>query len=150
LISFVDQATSISAHCVYENDEFEFEYGLNEKLSHKPNMDGDRGDMVAVYAVAKFKDGGYAFVVLSKSDIEKIRKRSKSPESGPWITDYEAMARKTAIKQLCKYLPLSIEVQRALVSDETTKREIKEDMVEEAIDETDWDVVEVKEEKKKK
>ncbi|MFW6121085.1 MAG: recombination protein RecT [Petrotogales bacterium] len=135
---------SISARCVHEKDEFDFEYGLNEKLVHKPNMNGDRGNLTSVYAIAKFKDGGYSMIVMSKSDVEKIRSRSKSPNNGPWVTDYEAMARKTVLKQLCKYLPLSIEVQRGLVADESTKKEISEDMVEESFDETDWtDVTEV-------
>jgi recombination protein RecT len=53
------------------------------------------------------------------------------------------MARKTVLKQLCKYLPLSIEVQRGLVADESTKKEISEDMVEESFDETDWTEVTV-------
>lgn len=129
---------SISSRCVFENDEFDFEYGLNEKLVHKPNLNGDRGDFLAVYATAKHKDGGYSMIVMSKSDVEKIRSRSKTPNNGPWVTDYEAMARKTAIKQLCKYLPLSIEVQRGLVADETTKKEISEDMIGDSVDETDW------------
>lgn len=134
---------SISARCVYENDEFDFEYGLNEKLIHKPNMSGDRGDFTSVYAIAKFKNAGYSMIVMSKSDVEKIRSRSKSSNTGPWVTDYEAMARKTVLKQLCKYLPLSIEVQRGLVADESTKKEISEDMIEESIDETDWTEVTV-------
>ena len=41
------EITSISAHTVHENDEFEFEYGLNEKLRHIPNMSGDRGEITA-------------------------------------------------------------------------------------------------------
>ena len=132
------EIASISAHVVYTNDEFEFEYGFNEKLRHVPNMNGDRGEFRAVYAIATFKDGERSSIVMTRSDVEKIRKRSKSPNNGPWVTDFDAMARKTAIKQLCKYLPVSIEIQKAIVADETTKREIKEDMVEEVPDDTDW------------
>ncbi|WP_081895127.1 recombination protein RecT [Mesoaciditoga lauensis] len=135
------EITSISAHTVHENDEFEFEYGLAEKLRHIPNISQDRGEITAVYAVAHFKDGGYSFLVMSKGDVEKIRKRSKSPNFGPWVTDYDAMARKTAIKQLCKYLPISVEIQKAIAADETTKRGISQDMVEDIPDETDWEVI---------
>jgi len=146
---------TIDAHEVYENDEFEYEYGLDPKLRHKPALK-NRGEVYAYYAVAKFKDGGYSFLVMGKEDIEKIRKRSKSPNNGPWVTDYDAMAKKTVIKQLCKYLPLSIEVQKAVTADETTKKEISEDIALEVPDETDWetpavveDAVEVQEEEMK-
>ncbi|WP_456400610.1 recombinase RecT [Mesoaciditoga sp.] len=80
-------------------------------------------------------------LVMSKGDVEKIRKRSKSPNFGPWVTDYDAMARKAAIKQLCKYLPISVEIQKAIAADETTKRGISQDMVEDIPDETDWEVI---------
>ena len=128
---------NIDVHEVCENDEFEYEYGLEPKLRHKPALK-NRGEVYAFYAVAHFKDGGYSFLVMSKEDVEQFRRRSKSPNNGPWVTDYIAMAKKTVIKQLVKYLPMSIEIQKAITADETTKREIREDMVEEVPDETDW------------
>ena len=136
------QIEMIDAHVVYENDEFDYQYGLEPKLCHKPVLQ-NRGNPIAVYAVAKFKDGGFSYLVMSVEDVEKIRKRSKAADNGPWVTDWEAMAKKTAIKQLCKYLPLSIEVQRGLAADETTKKvnehlEEPEDILNEP-DETDWD-----------
>lgn len=139
------QIETIDAQVVYENDEFEFEYGLNPKLRHKPNLSGSRGKPIAVYAIAKFKDGGYSFYVMSVEDVEKIRLKSKSPNEGPWVTDWEAMAKKTVIKQLAKYLPLSIEAQRAVAIDETTKKvsptiEEPEEILYEP-DVTDWETV---------
>jgi recombination protein RecT len=84
---------------------------------------------------------------MSVEDVEKIRKRSKAADNGPWVTDWEAMAKKTAIKQLCKYLPLSIEVQRGLAADETTKKvdETIEQPAEilDQPDTTDWEVIDV-------
>ncbi|ABR31319.1 recombinase RecT [Thermosipho melanesiensis] len=136
-----EQALNIDAHEVCENDEFEFEYGLHPKLYHKPSLNG-RGKVIAYYAVAHLKDGGYSFMVMSVDDIEKIRKRSKTPNEGPWITDYDAMAKKTVIKQLLKYMPLSVELQRKLSTDETTKIELSEHM-DEAPDETDWEIIDV-------
>jgi recombination protein RecT len=127
---------NIDAHEVCENDVFEFEYGLNANLKHKPALT-DRGKAIAYYAVAHLKGGGYSFLVMSFEDIENIRKRAKAKEFSPWVTDYDEMAKKTVIKRLCKYLPLSIELQRGLSNDETTKREVDEDMTM-VEDQTDW------------
>lgn len=112
------QIVSIAAHCVYEKDKFEYEYGLEDKLSHKPAL-GHRGPMVAVYAVAKLKDGGYQFEVMSREDIDYIRTtKSKGGNFGPWKTDFDEMARKTVIRRLFKYLPCSIEMAKAISYEE--------------------------------
>jgi recombination protein RecT len=125
------QVSVIEAHEVCENDQFEFEYGLNSKLIHKPCIKGERGNAYCYYAFAKMKDDSYAFMVMSTQDINKIRdKYSKTKDFGPWKTEYDAMAKKTVLKQLIKYLPLSTEVMNQLVQDETTKTEIKADMTE--------------------
>lgn len=116
---------SIAAHTVYAHDEFQFEYGLNENLVHKPVLE-DRGEPYCWYAVARFKDGGHQILVLSQEDIEKIRERSKAKDSGPWKTDYEEMAKKTVIRAMFKYLPVSIEVMKDMeAADEGVRHEIK-------------------------
>lgn len=102
------QIVSLSAHEVHENDTFEFEYGLEEKLRHVPCLKG-RGDLIAVYAVAHFVGGGHQIEVMSKEDVDKIRGRSKAGNSGPWVSDYNEMAKKTVLRKLFKYLPISIE-----------------------------------------
>jgi len=109
---------SIEARVVHEGDVFEFEYGLNETLRHVPCANG--GKMTHVYCVAKFKDGGHYIDVMTKDEVDAIRKRSKASQSGPWETDYEAMARKTVIRRAFPYLPVSVEAQEAAASDETT------------------------------
>jgi recombination protein RecT len=112
------QIVSLAAHEVYENDTFEFEYGLTEKLRHVPSL-ADRGKLMAVYSVAHFVGGGHQIEVMSKPDVDKIRARSKSGNSGPWVTDYEEMAKKTVLRKLFKYLPVSIEkLQQATAIDE--------------------------------
>lgn len=119
------EIVSLAAHCVHQNDVFEFEYGLDEKLRHVPNMLKDRGEMVAVYAVAKLKDGGHGLEVMSRKDVEGIRNRSQGYKSAiqykkdhPWITDFEQMARKTVLRRLSKYLPVSVEMLEAISIDE--------------------------------
>lgn len=126
---------TLDVHEVCRNDVFEYEYGLTPKLMHRPALE-NRGDTYCYYAIAKLKDGGFSYLVMSVQDIEKFRKRSKSPDYGPWVTDYDAMAKKTVIKQLAKYLPLSTEIQTQIVQDEVTKKEYED--VFEAADETDW------------
>lgn len=103
------QMKSISAHTVRERDEFDYAYGLEPVLRHKPAL-SDGGDVIAVYAAAVLKDGGSAFVVLSRDDVEAIRSRSRASNNGPWKTDWDAMARKTAVRQLIRWLPLSSEL----------------------------------------
>lgn len=113
------QLDSIAAHVVHESDEFDFAYGLEPTLVHKPSLGiaSSKGRVIAAYAVATFKHGGNAFEIMSYDDIEAIRRRSKTPNNGPWKTDWEAMARKTVVKQLAKWLPLSPEFADAIVRD---------------------------------
>jgi recombinase, phage RecT family len=119
---------SIYAHCVYEADEFDYELGLHPKLHHKPAT-GRRGEMKYVYAVAHFKDGGYQFEVMDKEEIEKRRSRSKAAKNGPWVTDYEEMAKKTVIRHMWKYLPISIEIQQQATQDEVVRKDISSEPV---------------------
>lgn len=119
---------SIYAHCVYEADEFDYELGLHPKLHHKPAT-GRRGEMKYVYAVAHFKDGGYQFEVMDREEIEKRRSRSKAAKNGPWVTDYEEMAKKTVIRHMWKYLPISIEIQQQAAQDEVVRKDISSEPV---------------------
>jgi recombination protein RecT len=106
---------------VREGDLFEYEQGLEQKLVHKPSADEDRDSkpVTHVYAIGTPQSGRPRFVVLSRVLVEKFRKRSRSASSGPWVTDWEAMAVKTAVRRLFRWLPKSIELQQAIVIDET-------------------------------
>ncbi|TDM43480.1 recombination protein RecT [Macrococcoides canis] len=117
---------SIYAHAVYSNDEFDYELGLESKLVHKPTMEPDKGEFIGAYAVAHFKDGGYQFEFMSKADIEKRKGRSKAANSkfSPWTSDYEEMAKKTVVRHMWKYLPISVEVQQQVAYDEGTGKDI--------------------------
>lgn len=118
------QIISLTARVVHAADEFSYSYGLNESLTHVPSTAAEPGQLVYVYAVAKLKDGGVQFEVMAKADVDKIRKRSKSSSSGPWVTDYEAMAKKTVIRQLFKFLPVSVEMQTASNLDERAEADL--------------------------
>lgn len=116
------QIVTLQANAVYEGDEFTVRYGLDPTLTHTPNFDNPERAQAKhlryVYAVAKLKDGGTQFAVMSRAEVEAIRLRSKAGSSGPWVTDYEAMALKTVTRRLFKWLPVSIEMQRAVGLDE--------------------------------
>lgn len=113
------QIVSIEARAVYRDDEFAVTLGLNSDIHHVPAWEkADRGPLTFVYAVAKLKDGGVQFDVMSRAEIEKIRARSKAANYGPWVTDFDEMAKKTVTRRLFKYLPVSIELQRAVGLDE--------------------------------
>lgn len=121
------QIVSLSARAVHENDTFSYAYGLEEKLEHVPCEDGNPGALTHVYAVARLKDGGVQFEVMSKAAVDKVRAMSKSSDKGPWVDHYEEMAKKTAIRRLFKYLPVSIELQRAVNIDEKAEADIPQD-----------------------
>lgn len=114
------QLVDIWAEIVYANDTFKQTLGLHRDLVHEPAT-GDRGKPVAAYAAAELKDGGRPFVVLTYAEIEAIRGRSRAGKNGPWVTDWNAMAKKTVVKQLSKWLPLSAEFNSAVVMDGTVR-----------------------------
>ncbi|MDY6146203.1 MAG: recombinase RecT [Peptoniphilaceae bacterium] len=129
---------SIYAHEVRENDEFSIEYGIEETIKHVPNMVGDRGEVTGYYAVYKLENGGYGMFYMTKKEVmEHARKFSKTFNNGPWKTDFDAMAKKTVLKQVLKYAPMSIELQQATSIDENVMDSKK---AQEALDENVIDV----------
>lgn len=117
------QVVSIAAHAVYEHDHFDYAFGLDEKLEHKPAMSA-RGRVIAFYAVAKLVGGGHAFEVMSAEQVNEIRdasqnyKFARDKEKTVWGQHYEEMGRKTVLRRLFKYLPVSIELASAAALDD--------------------------------
>lgn len=135
------KSISIDMQTVHVNDEFEYQYGTDSYLIHKPALK-DRGEAIAYYAFAQMKDGARNFKVMSKEAcFDHGKKHSKTFKNGPWKTDFNAMAKKTVLIQLMKILPKSAEIQKAIAMDETIKtikNGVASDMFE-VPDETDWD-----------
>ena len=122
------EVQNIQAHEVYENDTFEYELGLEPKLRHIPALK-DRGNVILYYAVFKLTNGGVGFEVMSKEDVEAFaKKKSKTYGTGPWQSDFDAMAKKTLVKRLLKFAPLKSDFVRAVTADETIKSGISENM----------------------
>lgn len=104
---------SMTAHCVFEGDFFEYELGLDQKLVHRPT--GKQTNLVAVYAVATLNDGTKQFEVMSREAVEYIRDTfSRGKNSDAWRKSFDEMAKKTVVRRLIKMLPITPEVADAL------------------------------------
>ena len=124
------QIQMIQAHTAREYDYFEYQYGLEPKLIHRPG-ESDRGEIPFIYGLFRLTNGGYGFEVSNKADMDAFaEKYSKSFGSkySPWTENYEEMAKKTVIKRALKYAPVSVDFQKALSMDETIKSELSVDM----------------------
>lgn len=109
------ELVTIQDRAVYKGDDFRFSFGLDPVLEHTPRyLASGNDDITHAWAAAVLRGGGKQFEVMSIQEIEKIRARSKAADSGPWVTDFEMMCRKTVIRRLCRLLPLSVELQTAL------------------------------------
>lgn len=107
------EVLSIDAKIVHEKDTFDLVYGLESNITHVPYLTGDPGAMIGAYCIVKFKDGSHQFEYMPKYKIDEHRKRSKGGNYGPWVTDYEEMAKKTVFRSIFKWLPVSIEASAA-------------------------------------
>jgi len=109
----------IEARVVYEGDEFVYELGLEPKLVHRPSMtrNSTEAEPVAFYAIANLTSGLKKFEVMTKQEVDAIKARSaaaKSKRQSPWDTDYTEMGRKTVVRRLLKWLPLSTDAKLSL------------------------------------
>jgi recombination protein RecT len=74
---------------------------------------------------------------MPKSEIDSHRKRSKASSYGPWVTDYDEMAKKTVFRSVFKWLPISIEQIQATTTDGGVSRynaDAKSDSVDDLIE----------------
>lgn len=106
------QIESITARPVFKGDEFTIEFGSEDRLVHRPNLDAepDASRLTGVYVVAKFKGGGQHIEYMSRAEIERVRRGSRAGNSGPWVEHFIEMAKKTAVRRAFKWLPMSTEL----------------------------------------
>lgn len=108
------QIESLYAVEAYKGEPFEVTLGLDNTIKHSRVFDVSVSmvpeNVIAVYAVAKLKGGEVQFDVMTKAQVEAIRGRSKASTSGPWVSDWVEMAKKTVLRRLFKMLPVSIEM----------------------------------------
>ena len=108
------EVSSISVKEVYENDFFEYEFGLNEKLKHIPSNFNGHGKITHFYAIAKFKDGSYHMEIMPKEEVDTIRNGSQGKNHTPWKNHYAEMGKKTVIRRMSKFLPMSVQKAAAI------------------------------------
>jgi recombination protein RecT len=108
------EVVSWKAETVKERDSFDWQTG---EITHSINWREDRGKLQAVYSIVKLSNGEIDTEVMTLAEVEAIRKRSKAGGSGPWVTDFEEMAKKTVIRRHSKRLTLSPEFHQALEID---------------------------------
>lgn len=129
LLTLVYRSTKVKevySEIIYEKDEYKVIFGLNRELVHVPNFTQDRGKPIFTYAVATLDDGNKVWVILPEHEIQKRKNVGRA--GNVWSQWPDEMRKKTAIKYLCKVLPLSVNEREAIDQDETVKKEISNDM----------------------
>lgn len=130
------QIASLVARVVHENDHYDVEYGLNERLEHKPCRGKPRGEATDYYAIVRFVNGGYSFVSISKPEAEEHRDRyamavkidrdtKQRTIVGPWRDNFDAMAQKTAFLKLAKWMPKTPELDAAIAADGSVRVDLQ-------------------------
>jgi len=112
------QVKSVSIDIVYGGDNFRYwKDDQGEHLFHEPAEDRDKNTWRRVYAMVIMNNGGVFAEVMDSEDVEKLRKASKNPDSGPWVIWFDEMAKKGVFRRLNKRLPISREIQQVLDRD---------------------------------
>lgn len=115
------------AGVVREGDDFSWARGLDHDEFHHRSLSDEGDELTHAYCIARLTNGGTAFTVLTRKQVEKRRAVSESWKNerarpySPWTKWPEEQWRKTAIRNLLTHgeVDLSPELIRAATSDET-------------------------------
>ena len=101
--------TDIYGHIVRDGDEFEtgMEDG-REYVRFKPKPFND-GPIIGAFAVAQFADGGIKVEVMSKAQLDAVKRMSKAQSGTAWKFFSDEMYKKSVIRRLCKGIDLDME-----------------------------------------
>lgn len=136
-----DRISNLRARVVYGNDQFDVVMGLEETITHKPNLSGDRGFPILAYVVIEYKDGGKYAEIMTADEIEKVREVSESKDSkfSPWNNWPTEMWRKTVLRRALKYAPKSTDyATMEAIGRDGTVMDDKGELLQENIPEADY------------
>lgn len=113
------EVVSIHADVVCANDTFA--HNMGQVTDHTYDISKERGEIVAAYAQVTLKSGAVQAEIMPRAEVDAIRDKSRAGKSGPWVSNYGEMAKKTAFRRLTKWLTLSPEVMDAVSAAEKTE-----------------------------
>ena len=88
---------------VCAGDLIDIQMGDTQSITHRINMTAARGDVIGAYAIATLPTGQKQYEVMTRDEIDSIRKRSQGGQA--WESDFSEMARKTVVRRIFKHLP---------------------------------------------
>lgn len=122
------QIKSVNTGTIYESEfkgynKITGEFTIDETII--PDEDND--EVAGYFAYVQLVNGGEVKQFSRKKQIEHFAKKyskaysydlDNNKKSSPWSTEFNAMAEKTVLKQVLKFVPMSLEMQEAVSVDE--------------------------------
>jgi len=114
------RVAGVDSEIVHEGDEFAYQRGLSPDIYHVPALSVGEKPVTHIYAIAWPTDPNAKpwFEVMTHAQVEHIRKVSADAKSPAWRNHWGQMARKTAIRRLCNYIPLRADDRKLLERDD--------------------------------
>lgn len=114
-----NMVASIAARAVYDGDDFSYDFG-RDLIQHIPKDNKDPDKITHFWASVGTTTGGRVWDVMTKKEVDLVRARSRAGSSGPWVTDYPEMGKKTVLRRVMKFAPCSTEMMHAMEIDDAT------------------------------
>lgn len=122
------QIKSVNTGTIYESEfkgynKITGEFTIDETII----PDEDKDEVAGYFAYVQLVNGGESKQFSRKKQIEHFAKKyskaysydlDNNKKSSPWSTEFNAMAEKTVLKQVLKFVPMSLEMQEAVSIDE--------------------------------
>ena len=118
---------AFTATCIYESEKdtviITRENG-RITVQHPYSWDKPSGKIIGCYTSVEIEDYGTHQHLLRIDEIEYFRSKSPAPNSPAWKDNYEAMCKKTTIRQHSKWLPKAItkDLQSGIIREEGQHR----------------------------
>lgn len=110
---FGDAGILAYAESVYSKDVIRiWNDDTGQHVTHEPDVFGDRGDFIGVYAVGRTRDGRTYVQSMNVAEIDRVKAASKSKDKktgepkGPWKDWPDRMAQKSVLHRLGRRMPI--------------------------------------------